>query len=284
MAYKIPLPNFVYQTNVTLQYFLQAGFVVLVDLTYVEHALLMYVSTMLDFIVLMIMKQKRYSVIICQGSSENPLDHQFQPLTRFGEEELHQAYCDMNGSASHSADAEIRSPLPKKITDLVINREVLKFSYQFPERFFGQLWSYGIPLVIMGVGAKLQLSWTPEYFIHNHGHKKCTLEETSGGNQREATVAEFFTSYGNYNKFRPVEKLKVGEKGNSSSASVLILNPKKDWPPTAGFEEVFPDLYKSFMAAVPMKEYTRADGSLNLASNFPRNTICPDLGEHNMFF
>lgn len=32
------------------------------------------------------------------------------------------------------------------------------------------------------------------------------------------------------------------------------------------------------MAAVPLKEYIRADGSLNLASNFPENTIKPDLG------
>lgn len=59
---------------------------------------------------------------------------------------------------------------------------------------------------------------------------------------------------------------------------------KKDWPPTAGFEDVFPDLYKSFMAAVPMKEYTHADGSLNLASNFPRNTVYPDLGGCDMSF
>lgn len=115
----------------------------------------------------------------------------------------------MSESISKYTDVEVRPPLPKRIADLALNREILKFSYQFPERFFGQIWSYGIPLVIMGVGAKLQLSWTPEYFIANYGHKKCVLEETSSGNEREATVAEFFTSYGHYEKSRPVEKLKV---------------------------------------------------------------------------
>lgn len=53
----------------------------------------------------------------------------------------------------------------------------------------------------------------------------------------------------------------------------------KDWPPTAGFKDVFPGPYQDFMSAVPMKEHTRANGSLNLASNFPENTIYPDLGE-----
>lgn len=58
----------------------------------------------------------------------------------------------------------------------------------------------------------------------------------------------------------------------------------KDWPPKAKFKDVFPDLYHDFMAFVPMKEHTRADGSRNLASNFPRNTIFPDLGEYRLTF
>lgn len=182
---------------------------------------------MLVFVVLMIIKQRRYSTITCQCFSKHPLDHQFHPLTRFDKDELYKAYYDMSETVSSHADTEVQPPLPKKIIDLVLNREILKFSYQFPERFFGQLWSYGIPIVIMEVGARLQLSWTPEYFINNHGDKKCTLEETSTGNERRATVAEFFTSYGNYNKFRPVEKLKVSEKGNFLSTSILIFNARK---------------------------------------------------------
>lgn len=33
------------------------------------------------------------------------------------------------------------------------------------------------------------------------------------------------------------------------------------------------------MAAIPLKQYTRANGFYNLASNFPKNTIKPDLGD-----
>lgn len=121
----------------------------------------------------------------------------------------------MNREIADYTNVEVRPPLPERVLDLISSREILKFSYQFPERFFGHLWSYGVPLVIMGVGAKLQLSWTPEYFVHNHGHQVCTLEETSTGSTRQATVAEFFTSYGNYQKSRPVEKLKVSRNGFS---------------------------------------------------------------------
>lgn len=173
------------------------------------------------------MKQKIYPTTTCQDSSKNSVDHQFHPLTRFGEEELYQAYKDMNESISSYTDVEVQPLLPKRVIELLSHREILKFSYQFPERFFAQLWSYGIPLVIMGVGANLQLSWTPEYFISHHGHRKCIVEETSTGNERQATVAEFFTSYGNHNKSRPVEKLKVSEIGNFSPASMLIFDVKK---------------------------------------------------------
>lgn len=56
----------------------------------------------------------------------------------------------------------------------------------------------------------------------------------------------------------------------------------KDWPPTAEFRRVFPHLFKDFMAAIPLRGYTHADGPLNLASNFPENSIKPDLGEFGL--
>lgn len=62
-----------------------------------------------------------------------------------------------------------------------------------------------------------------------------------------------------------------------------VDNPLKDWPPQASFKKVFPYLYQDFMQALPLKAFTHADGSLNLASNFPGNVISPDLGELSVY-
>ena len=37
-------------------------------------------------------------------------------------------------------------------------------------------------------------------------------------------------------------------------------------------------MYEDFNRAVPIPNYTRRDGVLNIASHFPSNTIAPDLG------
>ncbi|KAG8713118.1 hypothetical protein FRC11_013230 [Ceratobasidium sp. 423] len=51
-----------------------------------------------------------------------------------------------------------------------------------------------------------------------------------------------------------------------------------DWPAQADFKDDFPKLYDDFMRALPVPNYTRRDGILNLASHFATNAIAPDLG------
>ena len=41
---------------------------------------------------------------------------------------------------------------------------------------------------------------------------------------------------------------------------------------------MFPELFEDFSNAVPVPNYTRRDGILNIASHFPVGTIAPDLG------
>lgn len=41
---------------------------------------------------------------------------------------------------------------------------------------------------------------------------------------------------------------------------------------------MFPKLFEDFSNAVPVPNYTRRDGILNIASHFPTDTIAPDLG------
>lgn len=54
----------------------------------------------------------------------------------------------------------------------------------------------------------------------------------------------------------------------------------QDWPPSTDFKTAFPELFEDFSRAVPVPNYVRRDGTLNIASHFPANTISPDLGEH----
>lgn len=52
----------------------------------------------------------------------------------------------------------------------------------------------------------------------------------------------------------------------------------QDWPPSTDFKTAFPELFEDFSQAVPVPNYVRRDGTLNISSHFPANTIAPDLG------
>ncbi|KAI1797007.1 hypothetical protein LXA43DRAFT_985519 [Ganoderma leucocontextum] len=131
---------------------------------------------------------------------------------------------------------------------------------QLTEEVFHQVWSSGDPIVVTGVLEKFHVQWTPEYFRSNYGHQKCTIVECQSEISKEVTVARFFSLFGNYeNRSRSNWKL-------------------KDWPPSADFKTMFPELYDDFVRVTPVPNYVRRDGVLNIASHFPNNTVGPDLG------
>ena len=57
-----------------------------------------------------------------------------------------------------------------------------------------------------------------------------------------------------------------------------IDGPYQDWPPSTDFKTAFPELYADFSQAIPMPNYVRRDGVLNITSHFPSNTVAPDVG------
>lgn len=58
-----------------------------------------------------------------------------------------------------------------------------------------------------------------------------------------------------------------------------LLIPIQDWPPQAKLAESYPRLYRDFVEALPVAEYTKRDGFFNLAAHFPLNfMVQPDLG------
>ena len=59
---------------------------------------------------------------------------------------------------------------------------------------------------------------------------------------------------------------------------VPMLLKLKDWPPSDDFSDVLPQQFNDLMQALPLPEYTRRDGRLNLVSRLPDFLVKPDLG------
>ena len=142
--------------------------------------------------------------------------------------------------------------VPSNETPTFVDGELL-------EEAFRQVWEKGVPLVITGVLSKFSIKWTPEYFIQKYPTQSCSIVECRTDATKRMTVGEFFKMFGTYEGRTECWKL-------------------KDWPPSSDFRTAFPELYEDFSNAVPIPNYCRRDGALNIASHFPLNTVAPDLG------
>jgi len=114
-------------------------------------------------------------------------------------------------------------------------------------------------MVVTGLLPKFKIKWTPEYFMEKYESQGCLILECQTDVNKRITVGEFFSWFGKYDKRTECWKL-------------------KDWPPSTDFKTAFPELFEDFSRAVPVPNYVRRDGTLNVASHFPANTIAPDLG------
>jgi [histone H3]-dimethyl-L-lysine9 demethylase len=130
---------------------------------------------------------------------------------------------------------------------------------ELTEETFRRVWEKGIPLVVTGLLPKFTITWTPEYFIEKYPTQSCSIVECRTDATKRMTVGDFFKMFGKYEGRNECWKL-------------------KDWPPSSDFRTAFPELYEDFNNAVPIPNYCRRDGALNIASHFPLNTVAPDLG------
>jgi len=130
---------------------------------------------------------------------------------------------------------------------------------ELTDETFRRVWAQGIPLIVTGLLPKFQIKWTPEHFISKYPTQSCSIVECQTDASKRITVGDFFKMFGTYEGRTDCWKL-------------------KDWPPSTDFKSAFPDLYEDFSRAVPMPHYCRRDGTLNIASHFPSNTVAPDLG------
>ncbi|XP_037662457.1 lysine-specific demethylase 3A [Choloepus didactylus] len=132
---------------------------------------------------------------------------------------------------------------------------------------FRECWKQGQPVMVSGVHHKLNTElWKPESFRKEFGHQEvdlvnCRTNEIITG----ATVGDFWDGFEDV-----PNRLK-----NEKEPMVLKL---KDWPPGEDFRDMMPSRFDDLMANIPLPEYTRRDGKLNLASKLPNYFVRPDLG------
>ncbi|XP_023598102.1 lysine-specific demethylase 3A isoform X4 [Trichechus manatus latirostris] len=132
---------------------------------------------------------------------------------------------------------------------------------------FRECWKQGQPVMVSGVHNKLNTElWKPESFRKEFGDQEvdlvnCRTNEIITG----ATVGDFWDGFEDI-----PNRLK-----NDKEPMVLKL---KDWPPGEDFRDMMPSRFDDLMANIPLPEYTRRDGKLNLASRLPNYFVRPDLG------
>ncbi|KAI9448348.1 hypothetical protein H4582DRAFT_1900075 [Lactarius indigo] len=154
-----------------------------------------------------------------------------------------------NGTASTMEDP---SGIPSHTTSTYTTSELT-------DTEFRRVWSQGAPLMVTGLGDKFGGRWRPEHFREKHGSQTCSIVECQTDASKRVTLGEFFGYFGKYEGRTDVWKL-------------------KDWPTSSDFKTALPDLFEEFQKGVPMPNYSRKDGVLNIASHFPSNTVMPDLG------
>ncbi|KER22852.1 hypothetical protein T265_09128 [Opisthorchis viverrini] len=133
---------------------------------------------------------------------------------------------------------------------------------------FQREWRANRPVVISGCHTKFSPSlWTPRSFTDEFGPLRTTLVDCATGIELTRYPLRTF-----WDGFERKARRLVSKDGR---ALCLKL---KDWPTTDDFAELQPHRFNDLMMNLPMPEYTRRDGQLNLAARLNSFFVCPDLG------
>ncbi|BFZ64625.1 hypothetical protein YB2330_005775 [Saitoella coloradoensis] len=190
--------------------------------------------------------------------------HHFVPYTRFAEGEIRALMERASEWVALTQGAVWDNEIPQHLRVRGETEESLPFVSErwdnVSEGDFQKLWRRGEPLVLSGCLERMEIQWTPEYFIKYYGWQICHLVNCEKSQVIQATVEKFFENF---------------ENGELHGHRTLKL---KDWPPKADFKTEFPALFEDFERALPFPRYTRRTGFFNIASRFPVAYLPPDLG------
>uniref|UniRef100_A0A8C9V5P5 Lysine-specific demethylase n=1 Tax=Scleropages formosus TaxID=113540 RepID=A0A8C9V5P5_SCLFO len=135
-------------------------------------------------------------------------------------------------------------------------------------KIFRECWKQGQPVLVSGVHKKLNnCLWRPEAFSKEFGDQDVDLV-----NCRNCAIISDVKVRDFWDGFQVISKRLHGTDGQPM---VLKL---KDWPPGEDFRDMMPSRFDDLMENLPLPEYTKRDGRLNLASRLPNFFVRPDLG------
>ncbi|KAJ8405526.1 hypothetical protein AAFF_G00319990 [Aldrovandia affinis] len=135
-------------------------------------------------------------------------------------------------------------------------------------KIFRECWKQGQPVLVSGIHKKLKGNlWRPEAFSLEFGDQDVDLV-----NCRNCAIISDVKVRDFWDGFQVISKRLQGADGQPM---VLKL---KDWPPGEDFRDMMPTRFDDLMDNLPLPEYTKRDGRLNLASRLPNFFVRPDLG------
>ncbi|XP_071498541.1 uncharacterized protein [Diadema antillarum] len=135
-------------------------------------------------------------------------------------------------------------------------------------RIFQEHWSKGEPVLVSNVHKQLDKTlWHPTNFNARFGHLENDLVDCRSGDViTGAPMRDFWNGFEN-----------ISNRLETKQGLPIILK-LKDWPPAEDFSELLPQHFQDLMNNLPLPDYTRRDGKLNLSSRLPDFFVKPDLG------
>uniref|UniRef100_A0A672HWG2 Lysine-specific demethylase n=1 Tax=Salarias fasciatus TaxID=181472 RepID=A0A672HWG2_SALFA len=135
-------------------------------------------------------------------------------------------------------------------------------------KIFRECWKQGQPVLVSGIHKRLKSElWRPEAFSEEFGNQDVDLV-----NCRNCAIISDVKVRDFWDGFQVISKRLLD---NDGQPMVLKL---KDWPPGEDFRDMMPTRFDDLMDNLPLPEYTKRDGRLNLAARLPNFFVRPDLG------
>ncbi|XP_065094853.1 lysine-specific demethylase 3A-like [Ochlerotatus camptorhynchus] len=133
---------------------------------------------------------------------------------------------------------------------------------------FHDQWERGQPVMVSYVSNKLDMSlWHPQSFIEDFGDEENDLINCLNGKLVRGQKMKVF-----WEGFERIGYRLLDERDRP------MMLKLKDWPPGDDFAEMMPTRFNDLMSSLPISEYTRREGRLNLASRLSSFFVRPDLG------
>ncbi|KAM7000342.1 lysine-specific demethylase 3B isoform 1-T1 [Tautogolabrus adspersus] len=135
-------------------------------------------------------------------------------------------------------------------------------------KIFRECWKQGQPVLVSGIHKRLKGGlWHPDAFSKEFGDQDVDLV-----NCRNCAIISDVKVRDFWDGFQVISKRLQDSEGQPM---VLKL---KDWPPGEDFRDMMPTRFDDLMDNLPLPEYTKRDGRLNLAARLPNFFVRPDLG------